>query len=64
MKFSTVLLATGTGVLGYVLGAQAGRGRYREIRDRARKTWNSPALKKARKRTEKQLKRASRKLAG
>ncbi|MFC4223786.1 hypothetical protein [Lysinibacter cavernae] len=43
----------------YVLGAKAGRRRYREIRDAARSFWNDPQVKKARKRAVKQAKQAA-----
>lgn len=33
----------------YVLGAKAGRGRYKQIQRSAKKAWNEPTVKKARK---------------
>lgn len=35
----------------YTLGARAGRGRYREIKKGAKKAWNTPSMRTARKTT-------------
>lgn len=37
----------------YLIGAKAGRGRYKQIRRNAKKAWNDPAVKKARRSTKK-----------
>ena len=44
----------------YVLGARAGRGRYREIRDAAETIWNDPRVKKARARAALEAERLAR----
>ncbi len=62
MKFTTILIAAVAGITGYILGSRAGRRRYREIRSGAKRAWNSRALKKTVKRTEKGLKRAAKKI--
>jgi hypothetical protein len=48
MKFLKFLFIAGIAVAAYILGAKAGRGRYREIRSGAKKAWNDPKTKKAR----------------
>jgi hypothetical protein len=53
--FVVMLVAAAAGVAGYVLGARAGRGRYREIKETAESFWNDPAVKKARKKAAKKL---------
>jgi len=40
------LLFVAGGVIGYVLGARAGRKRYEQIRDAANRFWDSPAVQK------------------
>jgi hypothetical protein len=60
------ILILGVAVGAYVLGAKAGRGRYKEISSAAKSFWNDPAVKKARdesyKSVEKAAKRAAKKL--
>lgn len=56
------VLILAVGITGYVLGAKAGRSRYREISANAKKVWNDPALKKARKRSHKALEKAAAKI--
>ena len=46
----------------YLIGAKAGRGRYREIRRNAKKAWNDPTVKKARSRTKKLAKQNTKRL--
>jgi hypothetical protein len=53
-----VLLAI-VAFLAYVLGAKAGRARYREIRDTARALWNDPQVKKARQRAQKSAQKSA-----
>lgn len=51
----------------YLLGAKAGRRRYREIIQTANSVWNDPAVRKARSRAKKKaqqtIRRASKKLS-
>jgi hypothetical protein len=54
-KFMCVVLIGGLAATAYVLGAKAGRGRYRAIRGTAESFWNDPAVKKARKRAAKKF---------
>jgi hypothetical protein len=49
-KFLCLLAIAATVGFAYALGAKAGHGGYREIRDAASSVWNDPKLKKARKR--------------
>ncbi|MGG7466365.1 MULTISPECIES: hypothetical protein [unclassified Plantibacter] len=53
------ILIIAVGVTAYVLGAKAGRERYREIRQVALSAWNDPQVKKIRKRAVKEGKKAT-----
>ncbi|MET0974696.1 MAG: hypothetical protein ABWX82_03395 [Leifsonia sp.] len=63
----TLLFIGGILFVGYVYGAKAGRGRYRDIRASFDALWNDPRVKKARKQakkdSEKLLKAAEKKVA-
>lgn len=48
------ILIIAVGVTAYVLGAKAGRARYRELRGIAQSVWNDPQVKKIRKRAVKE----------
>lgn len=56
----TVALAAGAG---YVLGARAGRSRYRDISAAAKHLWDDPSLKKARVQSRKVIDKAAKKAA-
>ncbi len=60
MKARIIITAIVAGVLGYVLGARAGRGRYRELRKGAKRAWKNPAVRKAAKQAKKGVARATR----
>lgn len=53
-KFFTWLGIGLVGVIAYIYGAKAGRGRYREITATLEALWNDPRVKKARKQAHKQ----------
>jgi hypothetical protein len=57
-----LLLVAAVAFVFYLIGAKAGRGRYREIRRGAKKAWNDPTVKKARARTKKLAKRNTKRL--
>lgn len=57
------LTLAAVGGAAYVLGARAGRSRYREISGAAKDLWNDPSLRKARKRSRKVIDRAATKAA-
>jgi len=57
-----LLFAAALAFVFYLLGAKAGRGRYRQIRHDAKKAWNDPTVKKARSRTRKLASRNAKKL--
>jgi hypothetical protein len=57
------LLIIGVGFAAYVLGARAGRSRYREISHAAKQFWNEPSVSKARKRAGKVIDKAAKKAA-
>lgn len=57
------LALAAVGGAAYVLGARAGRSRYREISGAAKDLWNDPSLRKARKRSRKVIDRAATKAA-
>ena len=57
------LVVTAVGVTAYVLGSKAGTARYKEISGTAKKLWDDPAVKKARKRTYKHAEKAAKKAA-
>lgn len=46
----------------YILGARAGRGRYRSIKKNAKKAWNTSGVRSARRTARKTSKRGGRKL--
>ncbi|HJA04119.1 MAG TPA: hypothetical protein H9800_04590 [Candidatus Microbacterium stercoravium] len=58
-NLGTMLMIAAVGIAGYVLGAQAGRSRYEEISGVAKKVWDDPKVKKARKRTSKKVEKAA-----
>jgi len=58
-KFGTIIMLAGVGATAYVLGAKAGRSRYAEISGVAKKVWDDPKVKKARKRTSKKVEKAA-----
>jgi hypothetical protein len=60
--FLTWLAIAAIAAAAYVLGAKAGRGRYREIMAAASAIWNDPKSKKARKRAVKQAKKHAKKI--
>ena len=51
------------GVGAYILGARAGRARYREISKAAKHLWDDPSLRKARARSRKVVDKAAKKAA-
>ncbi len=57
--FSIFLLVGAAAAAAYVLGAQAGRSRYREIAHAARAFWNDPLVAKARVRALKSAKKTT-----
>ncbi|AXA95515.1 hypothetical protein [Microbacterium sp. PM5] len=57
------LTAAIAGGVGYVLGARAGRARYREISAAAKQLWDDPSLKKARARSRKLVDKAAKRAA-
>ncbi|MET0673794.1 MAG: hypothetical protein ABWY37_09905 [Microbacterium pygmaeum] len=64
MRFFSILLLIGAAAAAaYVLGAQAGRSRYREIAHAARTFWNDPLVAKARDRAMKSAKKSTKKAA-
>ncbi|WEO76377.1 hypothetical protein BJQ94_13515 [Cryobacterium sp. SO2] len=56
------LLVAAVAFVFYLIGAKAGRGRYREIRRNAKKAWNDPTVKKVRARSQKLAKRNAKRL--
>jgi hypothetical protein len=62
-KFLSLLTIAAMVGLAYALGAKAGQGQYREIRDAASSVWNDPKLKKARKRAGKKAQATRRTVA-
>lgn len=58
-KLGTMITIAAVGAAGYVLGAKAGRARYEEISGVAKKVWDDPKVKKARKRTTKKVEKAA-----
>lgn len=53
MTYLRLLIAAAIAGLFYLLGARAGRGRYKQIRRNAHKAWNDKTVKKARAGTKK-----------
>jgi hypothetical protein len=60
-KFWLVVAVVGAGA--YVLGARAGRSRYREISGAAKHLWDDPSLRKARDQSRKIVDKAAKKAA-
>ncbi|GAA1649845.1 hypothetical protein [Microbacterium flavum] len=60
-KFWLVVAVVGGGA--YVLGARAGRARYREISGAAKHLWDDPSLRKARAQSRKLVDKAAKKAA-
>lgn len=60
-RFWLVVAVVGAGA--YVLGARAGRSRYREISTAAKHLWDDPSLRKARSQSRKIVDRAAKKAA-
>jgi hypothetical protein len=61
--FSILILVAAAAATAYVLGAQAGRSRYREIAHAAREFWNDPLVAKARVRAVKSAKKTTKQAA-
>ncbi len=59
--FSIFILIGAAAVAAYVIGAKAGRSRYREIVHAAKTFWNDPLVAKARQRALKSAKKATKK---
>ncbi|WP_375385722.1 hypothetical protein [uncultured Microbacterium sp.] len=57
--FFTWILVIGIAATAYVLGAEAGRSRYREVVHAAKTFWNDPNVAKARTRAVKSAKKAT-----
>lgn len=57
------LIVAVVGGAAYVLGARAGRSRYREISKAAKHLWDDPSLRKARSQSRKIVDRAAKKAA-
>ena len=62
-KFLAWILIIAAAATAYVLGAKAGRSRYRDISQTVGKFWNEPSVKKARKRTMAKMEKAAKKAA-
>jgi len=45
VKFLRAVILAAVATMAYVLGAKAGRGRYRDIRSTTKKAWNKPVSK-------------------
>lgn len=60
-KFWLTVAVVGAGA--YILGARAGRSRYKEISKAAKHLWDDPSLKKARNRSRKVVDKAAKKAA-
>ena len=60
-KFWLVVGLVGSGA--YVLGARAGRSRYREISKAAKNLWDDPSLRKARDQSRRIVDKAAKKAA-
>ncbi|MGK9149117.1 hypothetical protein KXS11_15905 [Plantibacter flavus] len=58
-KKIVIVLVVGLAFGAYVLGAKAGRTRYREIKHAAEEFWNDPHVAKARKKAVKSAKKAT-----
>lgn len=61
IKFWVTMSAVAAGA--YLLGARAGRARYREISSAAKHLWNDPSLRKARAQSRKVVDKAAKKAA-
>lgn len=53
------LLVAAVGVTAYIIGAKAGRSRYRDISARAKHVWDDPAVQKVRMRGRKAIEKAA-----
>lgn len=62
-RFTFWLALAVVGGAAYVLGARAGRSRYREISGAAKHLWDDPSLRKARRQSRKVLDKAAKKAA-
>ncbi|WP_248243286.1 hypothetical protein [Microbacterium kunmingense] len=62
MTYLRILLLAAIAFGAYTLGARAGRGRYRTIKKNAKKAWNTPGVRSARRTARATSKRGSRKL--
>ncbi|GAA3019490.1 hypothetical protein [Microbacterium dextranolyticum] len=62
-RFTYWLSLAAVGAAAYVLGARAGRSRYREISGAAKHLWDDPSLRKARRQSRKVLDKAAKKAA-
>lgn len=60
-RFTFWLTVAVVGAGAYILGARAGRSRYREISGAAKHLWNDPSLRKARHRSRKVIDKAAKK---
>jgi len=58
-KKIVLIVIAGIAFAAYVLGAKAGRTRYREIKHAADEFWNDPRVAKARKKAVKSAKKAT-----
>lgn len=48
MPYLRILIVAAIAFGAYTLGARAGRGRYRTIKKNAKKAWNAPGMRSAR----------------
>lgn len=57
------MLIAGVAFAAYLIGAKAGRARYREISGAAKKVWNDPAVEKVRKRAYRKIEKVANQVA-
>lgn len=57
------LVVAAVAVTAYIVGAKAGRSRYREISAGAKHLWNDPTVQKVRTRSRKAIEKAAKKAA-
>ena len=62
MPYLRILLVAAIAFGAYTFGARAGRSRYRTIKKNAKKAWNSPGVRSARRTTRATSRRGSRTL--
>ncbi|MDN3495711.1 hypothetical protein QL996_07220 [Planococcus sp. APC 4015] len=62
MTYFRILFVAAVAFGAYTLGARAGRGRYRSIKKNAKKAWNTPGVRSARRTARKTSRRGGRKL--